>query len=390
MPDPATTAPASTPAPSPTPAAPSTPAPAPEQATRPTIAEVKTPSRPDPKVVSVREALGLSKSPREQVKKMTEELKKRVAPETFKPKSPANAPKPKPAPPVAAKPAENPEVDPDTLKPEPKPEPPAPAEKPKIKIGNEEKTAEEWEQHYADLQNKIEAKAQEKIEDPQKLEAPIKSEEDLDREFIESTAAEEGITAEEFDQAMAQGNPEILNRKIAQMRLADRKLNAQWAKGLRDEIAALRPALEMAEKVKQFEAEQAFATAFPDVVGHPEGKATREAVKAELAEHVNFLTWKRDNGKATPEDTAFLDLHAKDPNTLIAFNTRKRLGLDLSGKTQPAAPAPSPAPASVAAAPAQTRPAPPAGHRPGGAGTPQAVSPQQAIIAKARAGLGRI
>jgi len=380
MPDPIAPAPA--PAPAATPA-PSTPAPAPEQATRPAIAEPNANTRPEPKIVSVKEALGLSKSPREQVKAMTADLKKRVAPETFKPKAPANQPKaPKPAP-VVEKPADNPEVDPETVqKPEAKVEPPKPAEKPKIKIGNEERTAEEWEAHYADLQKKAEAKTETpKVEEPPKIETPIKTDAELDEEFIAKTIAEEGITAEEFDQAMASGDVGIINRKIAAQRLADRKINAQWARGLAEQIEALKPALEMSEKVKTFEAEKAFADTYPDISGHPDGKATREAVKNELAEHVNYLTWKQQNSKATPEDAAFLDLHAKDPNSLIAFNVRKRLGLSPDGKTEqpPAQPAQAAA-TPPAAAPIQTRPAPPAAHRPGGHGTPQAVSPQQAII----------
>jgi len=349
--------------PAPTPAAP-TPAPEPVQVTPESpITATTVSSRPEPTRVSFKDFISRGG------KKPPAAAEPEKKPEATKAKEPAGKAK-EPAP--AAKKETSPEVTPDDPK---KPEPVAPKAPPKprlIRIGDESKTEEEWTKHYADLK-----KAAESRPDPAKPEAVLaagqpaaaKTDEELDREFIERTIAEEGITAEEFDQAMASGDASAINRKIAAQRLADRKLNAGWAKALAEQIEALKPAIELAEKAKTFEAEAAFNAAHPDIAQHPEAAKTKAEVRADLKKYARFYESNKANGDATPDELAFLDLYEKDPDTLVAHNVRTRLKI---GEQQPA-PA---APVQTTPASTTTRTAPPAAHRPGAAAPSQAVSPQ--------------
>lgn len=359
----------------PDPIAEPTPTPAPEAAplteNTPTITPTPAPSRPDPKVVSVKEFLS-----RGDRKTKAEFDAKEPKPGPEKPADPAAKPsgETKPAP-SAKKPEANPEVGPDQVR---KPHPEKPAKPRLIRIGNESKTEEEWTTHYSDLKKAADTAAKPTEPAPPKTDAPAaqRTNEELDQEFIDQYGNELGITDEEWDQALATGNPSVIRNKMAKVALDTRQWAAQHLTGLKREIEAMKPAIEMADRVKQFEAEQTFNTANPDIAAHPDAAKTKTEVRSDLKRYAAFYEFNRTNGNSTPEETRFLDAYAQDPDALVTFNIRQRLKLD--GKAEaPAAPAPAPVPQPPAT---RQGPPPPAGHRPGGAAPAQPVSAQRATI----------
>jgi len=330
------------------------PAPAPEIIQPPAIDRGISEPGPKIKPADVAKELGMSESPskaNERAAKATrDKLTGRFKPE----RQTRHKPEARPA---AAKPKLG-EPDP---KPTQQAEPEPKAEEPKIKIGDQEKTAAEWEAYHKEL---AQPKTEEKPPGAGKPEVPA-AEDDAARheKWMEETAAAFAPSQEDFDRMLADGDTKAFGRMIATVMLDTRKWVAeQIGDRLEQFEGQLQPITHQQQQIAQYQTEHQFLESNPTIKGHPEGLRTmREMADTLRAEHDDLLETiaavpnsplnvKRQE-RAKVLETAFLPELAKA--------TAAKLGINGSAPAAPAATAAPAAPARTAA-PATPKPRPPA------------------------------
>lgn len=301
-------------------------------------------------------------------------------------KTPAAAPKTHPAAP------ETPEPTGDA------PEPtPAVPEAPKLKIGGKEMTAEEAEHYVADLEAKAAAAAKppeapKAPETPAAPEAPQPTLEQLRQQFIDRER--QGLTQEQFDDMLSSSDGAAkLAAYIAEQRAKDREYLTGMVQKLADRIETLGPVEEHFSRIQEYQRDQAFVAAHPDIATHKEGPVVAKQVREALARKYDKAVRMQAANVADADDLEYIRQYEnstpEDFDRDVAHWTRRKLGLPTDGApaaTPSAAPAPAPNPAPAPAA--APRPQPPRGQSPSG-GAPQVVqSTQASAIARARAARG--
>jgi len=264
-----------------------------------------------------------------------------------------------------------------------------PAEPQKIKIGDEEKTAEEWAKHYADLKAKAEgtqqpAKADEKQDDTKATEKQTAEAKEREQAFIKRTAAENyALTEDEMDTILS-GGPEAASmfaQKLASAEMRARQFAANASEQLFAEIA---PILEQQRLIAQYQAEHSFLAANPDINGHAEGLATYRYLANQMESGFQDIQTRAEQGKATPQEQLWAQAYAdlrNNPEQLrsdLAYYTREALKLPAPGSAQAIQQQ-----QQVKPAPAKKEPAerPLSGDRPGGA-TPTRTESSEARLAR--------
>jgi len=313
-------------------------------------------SQPGPKIkpADVAKELGMSESPSRAIERAAKATRDKLT-GRFKPeRQTRHKPETRPA---AAKPKLG-EPDP---KPEAQPaqglgEPEPKAEEPKIKIGDQEKTAAEWEAFHKEL---AQPKAEGKAPGAGKPEAPA-AQDDAARhdKWMEETAAAFAPSQEDFDRMLADGDTKAFGRMIATVMLDTRKWVAeQIGDRLEQFEGQLQPITNQQQQIAQYQTEHQFLEGNPTIKGHPEGLRTMREMAATLrAEHDDLLETiaavpnsplnAQRQARAKALETQFLQELAKA--------TAAKLGTNGSAPAPAAAAAPARAAAPKPRPPAQT------------------------------------
>lgn len=238
----------------------------------------------------------------------------------------------------------------------------------KIKIGDEEKTPEEWAKAIADLKaGKTEKPAEPATE--AKTEAPAEEDEATkEAAFMEAFTKTMGYTQEEIDDVLATGDPvkfaKLLGRAVLDIRrsFAD-QINRQFEQ-IDGQLNGLAPLTGLQKQIEQHRTETEFLTANPEIREHPQGQEESRKVMGEYHANYDTVQQKVASGIATPAERHWAGLfEAMTPeqyNEQVALHVRSRLGITKG--VAPAPPAAEPKPKT-------TPPAKPfGGDRPGGGG----------------------
>lgn len=273
---------------------------------------------------------------------------------------------------------------------------------PKIKIGTEEKTAEEWQQHFEQLK----AGPKQPEQKPEAPKPPTPEEQAQAAQqlrekrlaYIEKTQvnpADYGVnlTEQEYD-AMLTGGPEALKafmgfngRLLAAARAQSREETAELVgphlEALRQQMS---PVLNRESQIAEYQQHQSFLTANPDIAAHDKGSLTAHEVREFMHNSYQQAQERITQGHGTADDILLASAYSKATKEnfeeSIAHHTRKKLGIE-PGAAKPAVATPAPAVAVAPPAKAPPKPSTPFnGDRPGGAnGTPAQQSGQGKFIA---------
>lgn len=272
---------------------------------------------------------------------------------------------------------------------------PEPAPVAKIKVGTEEKTAEEWQKHFEELKAQSGAAAAPKkpaqdAPKPPTAEEQAKAAQDLREQrlaFITKSGtdfnpAEHGLalTEAEYDK-MLTGGPEALkafNNIIGRTIAAAQAQAREWVvenvgsrlNALNERIA---PVLQKEGQIAEYQQHQSFLTANPDIGAHEQGSNTSHAIREELHNNYQQMQERIATGTATPQDKAAALLYdSATPEQFeasVAYYTRAKLGI-APGAPKPIAATPAPSAVAPPTKPVTPKPSTPFnGDRPGGAST---------------------
>lgn len=270
-----------------------------------------------------------------------------------------------------------------------KPKPTEPDPEPKIRIGDQEKTAAEWEAYHKALDEKINATGKPTEEKPPGVGKPeeqppaAQDEDALREEWLEKTAAHLAPSQEEFDKMLADGDTKAFGRMMANVLLDTRKWVADQMKPHLERLdTELTPLAQMQQEAAQTRTEQSFLDSNPDIkaaIGNDEAKkdvhrSLCHDLSIELADMRQLVAQNPANRRAQ----ARVEALEKDFLGEVAKETRIALGIGSA--------APTPAPAPAAGKTPMPKPTPPAerplnGDRPGSAGAPRTET-QEARLAR--------
>lgn len=372
--------------------------------TGPTVTEVVL--EPHPAAVKAADRMGLPThgvmspkdigmgSPEEQMAEAERGMKpdrERNADGTYKPKEEKTAKEP-----VAAA------APPKVIKPvvAKAPEAAKPAEAPvvaKVKIGDVEKTAEEWQQEFDALKVRAE---QFKAPEPKPVEqANPEQQAEEDKRFreqrlgfIKSTAAQFKLAdfglekaGEMLDGYFAGTNPEGLAQFIGHLVAASdarsRETLFEKLNPVLDQFdQRLNPLFQHQRAIEQYRAENSFLTANPDIAQHPQGPAEFRALREEFHSTYDRIQRKIVEGTASKTEQGWAlqyeDTKPEAFNNNIATQVRMKLAAALPIQAAPVIAA-TPIPAAPVAKPDAPKPFQ-GGDRPGGVGAAPKVESEQA------------
>lgn len=264
------------------------------------IEEVKIPSG----ILSPKEALGEDAS--EEMEKMEAQMEKR-APRERGPdgkfiKKDADGNVIPPAKPAVMKPK--------AAKPAPVETPKAPE---KFKIGDEEKTPEEWAKELKEAREKIAAAAktpnspQDVPPEPKPEEIAAQGEQRI-KDFIAKAASKYLKKPEELDEILSGG--EGASAKLAEALASVEHQTTVRVCGLfNKELAALHERISPLEGhhklISDYQADQSFLDANADIKGHPKGYETYKTTEASFRSYYGGLKEKVAAGTATPVEQSY-------------------------------------------------------------------------------------
>lgn len=211
-----------------------------------------------------------------------------------------------------AKPNKN-DVNPVVSKPVAKPVQPVAAVPAKVKIGDDEKTPEEWQQELASLREKATAAAKppEPKPDPKAREAEAsKTAEQLkvDRQkFIETEVSKQDEFDEKMHDTILSGGPEGLKAHRTLLAKTEAKLR-EWAADsinsvIDDLKGQLKPILDREKTIGQYSEENGVLNDNPDLKAHPKGLETYRVAKEQYESY--FDTVQAKGEQATPQEKAW-------------------------------------------------------------------------------------
>lgn len=240
----------------------------------------------------------------------------------------------------------------------------------KIKIGDEEKTPEEWAQTLAELKGaKPEQAKPEQTEQPESkaTDAPADDDDAKEQQFLEAFAESMGYTQDEIDDVLATGDPKKFSALIGRAMLDIRKsfadqINRQFEQ-IDAQLNGMAPLTDLQKQIEAARNEATFLNSNPDIAQHEQGKEEMQKVRAEYRTSYDTVKAKVANGTASQGEKGWLMLYESltpdQQNEQVAQHVRSRLGIQKGATLTPAPAAKKPtAPASK----------PFGGDRPGGAG----------------------
>lgn len=264
-----------------------------------------------------------------------------------------------------AKPVVKPEVAKPAAKAATPPAKVAAAPPPKFKIGDQEKTAEEWAAYHKELSDKA-AKTEKpaesaKVEEaaktdpkPEEIEAEQKARRDA---WYESALKEYLPSQEDFDKMLANGDPRAYAESFVKVEENLRKWAiSTFGPHLTELNGALTPIATQQAQMAQYQAENQFLDSHPEiksvVTADPAKLAVHRQVNEDLRQEMDYLTkFTADNPSNTVAKTRLAALNA-DFLGEMAKETKARYAA--SGVAAPTpAPAAAPTPVAKKAPPAE-------------------------------------
>lgn len=285
-----------------------------------------------PKVLSPKDA-GFD-DPEDEMERMEAAMEKRPVRERgpdgkFIPKG---GKKPEEAAKVPAKPVAKPAA----KKPEPVQEKPT-----KFKIGDEEKTPDEWAAELKEAREKLKAaepaKPTELPKEETKPEDQQKADEDRFNEFIKTTAAKYKLSADpkakdSIDNILAGGEnaTELLAQYVAKVEANTRvAVTAEFNRVISNIKSEMQPLIDHHKTISEYQTESGFLSANPEIQNHPEGYKTYKETKALFEKAHTDIKEKIANGTATPRDQGWNMMYeAQTPEEFqssLALHTKEAL-----------------------------------------------------------------
>lgn len=278
----------------------------------------------------------------------------------------------------------------------------APVAPAKVKIGNEEKTAEEWAAHFKELQEKAGAPAppngwkppEPATKTPEETAAETAAQKERETKFVTERAKEYVTTPEDLDILLA-GGPKAVEWHAmdrAKLEMRTRQFAADQVNKLAEHYdSILSPILAQNQTVQGLMQETAFLGAHPDIKSNPKGLETFREMKTTMESGYQAIQAKLSAGTATRSEQAwgmlYEDMTPEQRMESIAEHTRAKLATIM--------PSPVATPAPAKPAPQQVKPnsanveKPLGGDRPGGgAATPNAETAEQRIRREVNASKG--
>lgn len=256
--------------------------------------------------------------------------------------------------PKEAKPNKN-DVKPVVSKPVAKPVQPVAVVPSKVKIGDDEKTPEEWQQELATLREKATAAAK-----PTEPAPDLKAREQDDAKKAEQTKADrerfietESTKQDEFDEKMhdtiLSGGPEGLKAHRTLLAKTEAKLREWTADSVNAAIddlkGQLKPILDREKTIGQYSEENGVLNDNPDLKAHPKGLETYRATKEQYEKYFDGVQAKGD--QATPQEKAWAAqygaLSPADRKQAIIANAKAevaKIPLKTNGNGAPVKPVP--------------------------------------------------
>lgn len=285
---------------------------------------------------------------------------------------------------------EKPVAKPAAKKPAPKPveTKPEPAKEPaKIKIGDQEKTAEEWAKEFSDAQEKLkaaEAVSKGQQQPPEKKEQVTERKpEEIEAEraakvtdFLSKASKQYEMKPEELDDILA-GGPKAVTAFATSLAKVEANTR-QWAveefnQVLKKMWDKMDPLLKRDSALSEYQREHSFLTDNPEIKDNPKGYETYQTVRKEMQDGEIRIREQIKNGTVSEQDKRWLEWHdtftPEQVMESIARITKERLaGLPKSEE-------PKPEPQKIQKTPAASKPF--NGDRPGGSqSAPSTESPQ--------------
>lgn len=263
-------------------------------------------------------------------------------------------------------------------------------ETPKIKIGDEEKTAEEWAAEFKALKEPPKTPETKPVEqkkdepaDKERAAAELKAQREA---FITEEAKRYTPTQEEFDSMLAKGDAATFGKYFAQL-AADLR---EWTvENVQPHLTRLdndmKPITEQQKQIREYESERDFLGQHADIKANSKGIEEARKVRGELSGYYDTIQQKIAQGTASAQEQEHARLFEQATpekfNADVAFYVRQRLGIK---EGTPPTPAPVSAPAATTPPAPTPQPKPPGGQAPGGTGAPIQLSEQQKHIARMR------
>jgi hypothetical protein len=268
-------------------------------------------------------------------------------------------------------------------KPAPKPAPAAKApEKPaapvKVKLGDVEKTPEEWQAEIADLRAKAEVAAKAAAAGPEKKEEPpapkpeevAAQEQERFTKFVDSWADKYEIPQDELDTILSGiGNARpALARVLAGVQAhTTRSLCESFNKALKAVWDRIEPLNARHERLSDYERDRGVLDTNPEINDHPKGYETYQAIRKQFTEGEQRIKAAIAAGTATAVEKAWSVIHentsAEDKLATIARLAKEELA-KIPSEVAAAVPAKPEAQKPVSKSPAVMKPF--NGDRPGG------------------------
>jgi hypothetical protein len=275
---------------------------------------------------------------------------------------------------------------------------PSPAPVAKVKIGDQEKTAEEWAKELADLKTKAETATPAPkepvviapVETDEQKAAAQKAQKEREDKFIETISAQyelDPANGGEYDQLLAGGpvGAKKFATMLARAEMKGRQFAADQVNKLADDFnAALGPILNQHETVQTLMADNAFLTAHPDIKSNPKGLETYQNVKKQMTDGYEAIQAKIKAGTASKSEQGWA-LQYEDMSKEQLQNDIAEHTLAILAKQ----PAPTPAVVKPTSPPKLTvveRPL--GGDRPGAAAAPQTESAERRLAREVNASKG--
>lgn len=334
--------------------------------------------------VDVAKELGLSEAPSDLIQKEVQRVRDEHGKFTKTPRTTLKKEEPKVATVKLGEPTEV--KKPEAAKPAPEPIKEAPKEPAKVKIGNEEKTSEEWEKHLKELADK----ATRAVEPAKPADAPaaqteetIAAEEKKVRDdWFTKTTAKYTPDQGEFDKMLTEGDAKKFGEFFARVEESTRQWMANAMRPHLDKLhgfdTQLNPILERDKQIAAYQAESEFLESNQDIKGHAQGLQTMRELAMELHnEHDDILQLLAANPN-TPNANRYAD-RAKQLEEQFLPELAKEIKLKLNIGVKPTA-----TPAAIippVPAVAKPRPTPPGGQL-GGNNAPKKVSDQANQVAE--------
>lgn len=245
-----------------------------------------------------------------------------------------------PAKPVAKQPASQPKPIAKTPAPKPGAPVPTPETTAKLKIGDAERTAEEWAKELAELRAKAEQKPAETAlpKPPESAKTPEQeAAETQQREeaFLERASAGYQMTEADHDKILV-GGPDGVKahmKLMARGEMNSRKFAADQIQKMADHfeqrLSELAPIRESHEAVQRMLADTAFLNAHEDIKTHPQGLETYRAISKDFEDGYNAIQTKIAAGTASKSEQGWAlqyeDMTPEARRESAAEHTRAKL-----------------------------------------------------------------